>query len=298
MERVAMKEYIDLYQKMREDHQKKWGSYYYPQNMQEFEELNQRIFKNYLEDKNKDPDKAARTKSYIDLLLRDIKYFAYYIAFCEDDYQKLNDALWQNGRTSLLSGGSTHSGGLYTGKIIDGLLTCFACNDYEVIESFVPDTLPMLKVTGYTDNVINLLSALYYKNDAKRQEALAEAEKFLAKKKLTGIEKYYVRFFVSLANKDEESVNECLQNICEAHQRRGYPVKKIEKCFVPEAHGFYHLVRLFDETLFERIKLPEHNCFIKGFEEWQKKLPVIHRCKSYGRWMVDVEKFIDDLSDF
>ena len=71
-----MKEYIDLYQKMREDHQKKWGSYYYPQNMQEFEELNQRIFKNYLEDKNKDPDKAARTKSYIDLLLRDIKYFA------------------------------------------------------------------------------------------------------------------------------------------------------------------------------------------------------------------------------
>ena len=27
-------------------------------------------------------------------------------------------------------------------------------------------------------------------------------------------------------------------------------------------------------------------------------LPVIHRCKSYGRWMVDVEKFIDDLSDF
>lgn len=31
---------------------KKWDSYYYPQNMQEFEELNQRIFKNYLEDKN------------------------------------------------------------------------------------------------------------------------------------------------------------------------------------------------------------------------------------------------------
>ena len=90
------------------------------------------------------------------------------------------------------------------------------------------------------------------------------------------------------------------------------------------AHGFYHLVRLFDETLFERVRLPEHKCFIKGFEEWQKKndfpkgkqfyhypeemdeanlilqkpIPVIHRCKSYGRWMVDVEKFIDDLSDF
>ena len=63
------------------------------------------------------------------------------------------------------------------------------------MESFVPDTLPMLKGTGYTDNVINLLSVLYYKNDEKCQEALAEAEKFLLKKKLTGIEKYYVRFF-------------------------------------------------------------------------------------------------------
>lgn len=84
------------------------------------------------------------------------------------------------------------------------------------------------------------------------------------------------------------------------------------------AHGFYHLVRLFDETLFERVRLPEHKCFIKGFEEWQKKndfpkgkqfyhypeemdeanlilqkpIPVIHRCKSYGRWMVDVENLL------
>ena len=33
------------------------------------------------------------------------------------------------------------------------------------------------------------------KNDEKCQEALAEAEKFLLKKKLTGIEKHYVRFF-------------------------------------------------------------------------------------------------------
>ena len=162
------------------------------------------------------------------------------------------------------------------------------------------------------------------KNDEKCQKALAEAEKFLLKKKLTGIEKYYVRFFITLAGKDEESISECLQRICEVHQRQGYPVKKIEKCFVPVARGFYHLVRLFDETLFERVRLPEHKCFIKGFEEWQKKndfpkgkqfyhypeemdeanlilqkpIPVIHRCKSYGRWMVDVEKFIDDLSDF
>lgn len=30
----------------------------------------------------------------------------------------------------------------------------------------------------------------------------------------------------------------------------------------------------------------------------QKRLPVIHLCKSYGTWMIDVEKFIGELSDF
>ena len=39
------------------------------------------------------------------------------------------------------------------------------------------------------------------KNDEKCQEALAEAEKFLLKKKLTGIEKYYVRFLLLLRAK-------------------------------------------------------------------------------------------------
>lgn len=78
--------------------------------------------------------------------------------------------------------------GIWNGFLWKGLLTCFACNDYEVIESFVPATLPMLEVTGYTDNVINLLSSLYYKKDAKLQEALAAAKQFLSKKKLTGIE--------------------------------------------------------------------------------------------------------------
>jgi hypothetical protein len=53
--------------------------------------------------------------------------------------------------------------GIWNGFPWKGLLTCFACNDYEVVEPFVPVTLPMLEGTGYTDKVINLFSALYYK---------------------------------------------------------------------------------------------------------------------------------------
>jgi hypothetical protein len=64
-----------------------------------------------------------------------------------------------------------------------------------VVESFVPDTMPMLKETGYTDKVINLFGSLYYKNDAKLQEALAAEEKFLLKEKLYRHRKVLCSFF-------------------------------------------------------------------------------------------------------
>ncbi len=309
---------------MREDYYKKWGAYSHPQNLPEFEELNQKIFKEYIEEKNNCSNSVLITKLYIDLILEKIKYFAYYTAFSEDDFGKLNDALWQNGKTSLLCGGIRHSGTLYTGNIVNGLLTCFACNDYDVVESFVPDTLPMLKGTFYTNNMINLFSSLYYKDDEKFQDAISIAEKFLSKKKLTGMAEYYVRFFIFLAKKDAESISKCLQKICEAYQRQGYPIKKIDKCFAPEVHGFYRLIKYFDESLFERVKLPDHKCFIKEFEEWQKKnnfpkgkqfyrypeklhnanlilqnpIPVIHLCYVNGTLVIDVEKFVEELSVF
>ena len=68
--------------------------------------------------------------------------------------------------------------------------------------------------------------------------------------------------------------------------------------------------------------MPEHKCFIKEFEEWQKEnnfpkgrqfyryqetldnanlilqspIPVIHLCKVDGTLMMDVEKFAEELS--
>lgn len=317
-----MKEYIKLYQKMREDYYKKWGAYSHPLSLAEFEKLNQNIFKEHLEEKENTSNRILATKLYINLILEKIKYFAYYIAFSEDDFSKLNDALWQNGRTALLCGGINHSGTLYTANIVNGLINCFACNDDDVVKSFVPEALPLLKGTFYTNNVINLLSSLYYKNDEKLQEAITIAEKFLSKKKLSGIAENYVHFFIFLAKKDAESLSACLQKICEAYQKQGYPIEKIDKCFAPEVHGFYRLIRFFDESLFEEVKMPEHKCFIKEFEEWQKEnnfpkgrqfyryqetldnanlilqspIPVIHLCKVDGTLMMDVEKFAGELS--
>lgn len=163
-----------------------------------------------MEKYNDSSDNALKTKLYVDLILNNIQYFGYYFAFCEDSFERLNNALWQTGRTCLLRGGITHSGTAYTGNIIKGIFTCFACNDFEVSESFVPNTLPLLRGTFYTENVINLFHSIYYKDDERLEEALSKAESFLTKKKLTGIAEYYVRFFCFLAKKmRKESPNVC-----------------------------------------------------------------------------------------
>ena len=136
-----MKEYIRLYQKMREDYYHKCGAYSHPENLQDFEKLNQKIFEEHLKKYMDSSDKKLKTKLYIDPVLNKIQYFGYYSAFCEGDFKKLNNALWQNGRSCLLRGGITHSGTAYSGNIIKGIFTCFACNDFEVIQSFIPHVL-------------------------------------------------------------------------------------------------------------------------------------------------------------
>lgn len=314
-----MKEYLKLYQKMREDAYQKWGEYSHPESMKDFEKLNQEIFEEHLETYNDSSDKVLKTKLYINLL-DEIQYFGYYSAFCEGNFDRLNNAIWQNGRVCLLKGVIGRIA--YTGNIIKGIFTCFACNDFEVSESFVPRALPLLKGASYTENVINLFHSIYYKDDEKLSEAMSKAESFLTKKKITGIEEYYVRFFIFLATKDVNGIEECLQKLCEAYQKQGYPVKKIDKCFVPEIHGLYRLVRCLDESLFEKVEMPAHKCFLKEFEEWQqnnnfpkgmqfyeypetlqegnrilqKALPEIHLIKDGGNFTMDVEKFAEELS--
>ncbi len=115
--------YIKLYQQMREDYYKEWGTYADPINMQEFEEANHHIYEKFLKDKN---FSVGKLKNYINLLLQDIRYFGYYIAFLDDDFERLNDIIWQHGRTELLSDGTTGAGTAYSGSLVEDLLICFA----------------------------------------------------------------------------------------------------------------------------------------------------------------------------
>lgn len=262
-----MKEYIKEYQKMREERFKDWGYYSTPINWQEFEESNQRIFQKYLKDSKVLSDNVLRTKLYSSLLLDDIKYFAYYIAFLDGDYKQLNNALWQTGREELIRGGLLASGTIYTDGILRGLFTSFACNDFSVISSYIPKDLPLLKGTYYPQNVINLLHALYYQDEDRLSESIILAQQFLDKKKRTGMEEFSVRYFINLARKDAAGISQNLQNLCLAYQRRGYPLEKIDKCFADEVHGLYRLVKYFDDSMFEEVRMPSHKTFLQEFEK-------------------------------
>ena len=317
-----MKEYIKEYQKLREKRFKDWGYYSTPINWQEFEESNQRIFQKYLKDSKVLSDDVLRTKLYNSLLLDDIKYFAYYIAFLDGDYKQLNNALWQTGREELIRGGLLASGTIYTAGILRGLFTSFACNDFSVISSFIPKDLPLLKGTYYPQNVINLLYALYYQDEDRLSESIILAQQFLDKKKRTGMEEFSVRYFINLARKDAAGISQNLQNLCLAYQRRGYPFEKIDKCFADEVHGLYRLVKYFDDSMFEEVSMPSHKTFLHEFEKWQvhnqfpqgqqfyiypqdmadankilkNELPRIHIEKSGRNLGIDVDRFAVDLS--
>lgn len=317
-----MKEYIKEYQEMREERFKDWGYYSTPINWQEFEESNQRIFQKYLKDSKVLSDDVLRTKLYNSLLLDDIKYFAYYIAFLDGDYKQLNNALWQTGREELIRGGLLASGTIYTDGILRGLFTSFACNDFSIISSYIPKDLPLLKGTYYPQNVINLLYSLYYQDEDRLSESIILAQQFLENKKRTGMEEFSVRYFINLARKDAAGISRNLQNLCLAYQRRGYPFEKIDKCFADEVHGLYRLVKYFDDSMFEEVRMPSHKTFLQEFEKWQvqnqfpqgqqfyiypqdmadanrmltQDLPRIYVEKSGRDLVIDVDRFAVDLS--
>lgn len=54
-----MKEYLKLYQKMREEYYQEWGTYSHPESLQDFEKLNQEIFEEHLKKYN---EAVLRTK--------------------------------------------------------------------------------------------------------------------------------------------------------------------------------------------------------------------------------------------
>ncbi|MGB4811818.1 MAG: hypothetical protein WBP13_04975 [Methylophilaceae bacterium] len=313
------KKYIKLYEEKAEESFKDWGYYYPPKTWDEFYAWETKSFEKYLKETE---DYIKKTKSYV-ALLGTTKDFGFYIAFQKLDYALLNNVLYQTSRQALLSSGMTASGSDHCNLLLDAI-TAFACNDFEVIKYFFPKKLRHSKGTYYTEVSVNLLKVLYYQENELKDKALKKAEIFLEAKRSLW-EKYVVLYFISLINQNEEEATRCLQELCSAYQKIGYPMSKLDKCFAAEVHGLYRFARIIDENLFNKITQPKHACFSEAFELWQKanhfpkgqlfyrhpeemdymnkifeaELPTValHNPYSDKREVKDVEKFAIDLTE-
>lgn len=260
-----IKKFIKLYHEERDEYFKKFGDFYPPKDLAEFEAQNDEIFKDHLKDET---DPVLKTKLYISLL-REIKYFAFLIAFEKQDFMLLNNAIFQTSRQNLLENAMSASGTDHSYAFFD-LLAAFACNDFDIIQSFLPQDLLLSAGQFYPENGANLVKILYFKQTELEQTAVQRAQKFLSKK-LTIWERGVVEFLLAVLGKNASKCSEILQDLCIAYQKFGYPTQNLDKCFAAEIHGLYRFVRCVDNELFLQIKAPKHDCFFTDFEEWQSK---------------------------
>ena len=256
--------YVKLYEEKAEESLKKWGYYYPPRTWEEFYAWEDKTFEKYLKEEE---NGARKTKSYVGLL-DTIKDFGLYYALRQTDYETLNNVLYQISRLELLDSGMTASGTDHCNALLDAT-SAFACNDFEIIDHFFPKNLPYSQGKYYTEISVNLLRVLYYKEFELQTEVIQKANKFL-NKKITLWEQYVILYFLSLVNRNIEETNKCLQELCAAYQKIGYPKDKLDKCFASEIHGLYRFARLIDEVYFSRISRPKHPCFFEEFEIWQQ----------------------------
>ncbi|MDR0537877.1 MAG: hypothetical protein LBH04_07555 [Tannerellaceae bacterium] len=264
-----MKKYIKLYKQKSDENLKEWKYRYPPLDQTAFEEDNRRVYREHLQ-KNEWRNEMIKTKLYVSLLDA-TKEFGFFVAFQSRDFKMLNDVLYQTSRQNLLNQCMTASGGCCA-RILWDAPRSFACNDFEVIDCLFPRENPLFSDdSAYLDVSANLLRVLYYNEFEQQSAAVGKANSFLEKKH-TLWAKYVVLYFLALVNRDAEQANNCLQELCKAHQKKGkFYASELEKCFASEIHGFYRLARIIDGDFFSKLKYPKHDSFFCEFEEWHKE---------------------------
>ncbi|MCL1147325.1 hypothetical protein L2747_15070 [Shewanella marinintestina] len=261
--------YLSLYNKLAEDRLQRFAETYpYIRSWDELQQLYSVELE--LEDTvkllaNRDDLPKAIARCLQDT--QPVELFGCYQAFKTQDCQMLNDVIFQSTRQRLLSSAIT-AGGTDHSSFYHNIMAGFACNDFEIIQSFAPADLPFCKYPYYNAPALNLVTSLYYQDQAKQAEALALAEKFL-KKKLPILDAAVINFLVALMQGDSKRASEELQQASLGFARsRMYGA--LDKCFALELHGLYNFARCVEPELFVQISLPSGAVFSKAFAEWQR----------------------------
>lgn len=112
----------------------------------------------------------------------------------QEDWQKLNNLIFQQMRYHLLPGSS---GGYDHCRNTLHILEAFACGDNHVMERILPHELGLTK-NGYPFYIVisNLLMAMWYKDETLLQKAIPAAEKFIGTKNRNGSDQELPFYFL------------------------------------------------------------------------------------------------------
>jgi len=82
--------FISLYDEKSKESFEKWGYYYPPRTLNEFEERNKKTFDKYLNADKYKNDLLQKTQKY-PKLVNNLDLFGFYIAFKNKDFEQLNN---------------------------------------------------------------------------------------------------------------------------------------------------------------------------------------------------------------
>ena len=259
------KQYRKLYEQKAQECFCDYGYYYPPRTWEELTAWDAASFEKYLSGIKRGVEK---TTAYLGLL-DSVNALGFYIAFEKPDYQLLNDVLFQSSRYKLLHSATMGSGTDHSLAFWE-LTNAFACNDFDVIDYFLPQHLPLSKGQYYFEVAANLLKGLYYNDSATKETAVRMTEKFL-KKNIAQWERYIISYLKALVESDLQRAIENLQLLCGVYRRMEHFGGKYATCFASEVHGLYRLARQIDPDFFSQLTRPSHDCFFEEFEVWQQE---------------------------
>lgn len=166
-------------------------------------------------------------------------------------------------------------GGYTYEKNFHCMLECFLCGNIPAMERILPPVLAQVK--NYNDPLFpaaaHLLIGLWYKDKAVLEQAVPQAEGFLAGKKANQLGKAMVSFLLDLAREDIPQAGKDLLAVCTGYPKDKRPVLGVRP-FCTFAHGLYCLAQLLlSEENFRALEMPEAKNFLSGFALWRREHP-------------------------
>ena len=165
-------------------------------------------------------------------------------------------------------------GGFNHERNVHCMLECLVCGNLRAMENILPMELRQVKKSYHPVFVpaAHLLMGLWYRDGELLEQAVSEAENFLAKK-CTMLDRGIVSFLLDLSRGDPDRCSEDLLAVC-----RGQIMDKKYilgmRPFGTYAHGLYVLAGLlWPEEDFRRLEMPRYKNFLPEFARWRRDNP-------------------------